>query len=389
MRKKIGKVLVLAMAGLSLCLTSSAAADSQNGKKTFQMEDEYAAQWKKQKAETSDKTIVWKMSDTWGGTKVHDLTVHFAEAVEAASGGRLKIKVFTTGSIAGAFELFDTVSKGVLDAGHSWPGYWKGKSEAFVLFASVPFGMDHESFNIWWYQAGGRQLMDELYGKFGLKPFIAGDAGQELGLFSNKPASKMEDFKGMKARTAGWYMDILNQLGVAVTPLPGSEIYLGLERGVIDAAEFSAPSITYPMGFHEVSKYVIEPGVHQPGDVFDIFINQKSWDKLPQDLKHIVRTCAMETHLWSYTWFQYHNIEALELLKEAGVEFIKMDEKTRITFRKQTKQYIDGLKEKYPDVKKIRNSQEKFLEDFAFWRELRGGVSPWPYEDYVEGKHYE
>jgi TRAP-type mannitol/chloroaromatic compound transport system substrate-binding protein len=97
----------------------------------------------------------------------------------------------------------------------------------------------------------------------------------------------------------------------------------------------------------------------------------------------------METHLWSYTWFQYHNIEALELLKEAGVEFIKMDEKTRITFRKQTKQYIDGLKEKYPDVKKIRNSQEKFLEDFAFWRELRGGVSPWPYEDYVEGKHYE
>jgi TRAP-type mannitol/chloroaromatic compound transport system substrate-binding protein len=376
----------LAVACLALGGAGQAAAASKH---QLKMEDTYAKEWKQQKAQASDQQIVWKMSDTWGGTKVHDLTLHFAQAVEAASGGRLKIKVFPTGAICGAFELFDTVAKGTLDAGHSWPGYWKGKNEAFVLFASVPFGMDFESFNIWWLEGGGRQLMNELYGKFGLKPFICGDAGQELGLFSSKAASKMEDFKGMRARTAGWYMDILNELDVAVTPLPGSEIYLGLERGVIDAAEFSAPSITYPMGFHEVAKFVIEPGVHQPGDVFDLFINEKSWQELPQDLKNIVQICAMETHLWSYSWFQYHNIEALERLREAGVEFVKMDQATRIEFRKQTQKYLEQLKAKYPDVKKILNSQEQFLKDFAFWRELRGGVSPWPYEDYVEGKHFE
>ncbi|MGA9261858.1 MAG: TRAP transporter substrate-binding protein DctP, partial [Desulfobacterales bacterium] len=59
----------------------------------------------------------------------------------------------------------------------------------------------------------------------------------------------MADFKGMRVRTPGLYMDILNNLGASVSPLPGGEIYLALERGVIDAAEFSAPAIDYPMGF--------------------------------------------------------------------------------------------------------------------------------------------
>ena len=52
-------------------------------------------------------------------------------------------------------------------------------------------------------------------------------------------------------------MDILNKLGASVSPLPGGEVYLALERGVIDAAEYSTPAMNYPMGFDEITKYVI------------------------------------------------------------------------------------------------------------------------------------
>ncbi len=385
--RKFGVLVAIAVA-VAFTLTM-ATGEVWAAKKKYQlnMKDRELAAWKKQKHETSKKVIRWKMSDPWGGLKLHDVSLHFAEAVKAASGGRLQIKVFPTGAVCGAFELFDTVAKGTLDVGHAWPGYWKGKNEAFVLFASVPFGMDAESFAIWYYQGEGEKLHNELYGKFGLKPFICGDAGQELGLYSKKPARKMEDFKGIKVRTVGWYMDILGKLGVSVTPLPGSEVYLALERGVVDSAEFSAPSITYPMGFHEVAKFVIEPGVHQPGTVTDIFINKKSWDKLPQDLKNIVQICAAETHQWATTWFQYYNIQAIQELLKAGVTFVKMDDATLNDFRKKTKEYLDELKAKYPDVKKILESQERFLKDFAAWREIRSGVAPWPYEDYIKGKH--
>jgi TRAP-type mannitol/chloroaromatic compound transport system substrate-binding protein len=228
-------------------------------------------------------------------------------------------------------------------------------------------------------------MMQELYGQFGLYALPGGQLGQEMGLFSNKKASKMEDFKGMRVRTVGWYMDILNKLGASVSPLPGGEVYLALERGVIDAAEFSSPAMNYPMGFDEITKYVIQPGVHQPGIQCALFFNMDAWNKLPDDLKWIVKIAAAETNAWSYNWINALNSEAINKFKEK-VEFVKMDQAAIIEFRKVTKTYVDELKAKNPDVKKVLDSQEAFTEEFSVWRDARSGTANWPYETFIGGK---
>jgi len=338
---------------------------------------------------TSDEKIRWKMVMPWSkGLLFYDIAVHFADSVRLASAGRLDIKPFSAGELVPAMQSFDAVSQGAAQVGHDWPGYWKGKDEAFVAFASVPFGLDAEGYNIWLYERGGLEMMQEIYGKFNLFALPGGQCGQEMGLFSNIKATKMEDFKGMRLRTPGWFMDIMNNLGASVTPLPGGEVYLALERGVIDAAEFSSPAINYPMGFDEITKYVIEPGVHQPGIQCGLFFNQDAYNKLPEDLKWIIDICAKETQLWSYNWINNLNAKAIRLFKK-NVEFVEMDEATRIEFRKTTKTYIDSLKAKYPDVKKVMDSQEAFTEDYADWRKVRGGVANWPYETYINGKTFE
>lgn len=338
---------------------------------------------------TSKDKIRWKMVMPWSkGLLFYDMAQHFADSVKLASGGRLDIKVFSAGELVGAMETFDAVSKGSAQVGHDWPGYWKGKNEAFVAFASVPFGLDAEGYNIWLYERGGLEQMQALYGKYNLHVLPGGQGGQEMGLFSNKKATKMEDFKGMRLRTPGWYMDIMNNLGASVSPLPGGEVYLALERGVIDAAEFSSPAINYPMGFDEITKYVIQPGVHQPGIQCGLFFNKDAYEKLPQDLKWIIDICAKETQLWSYNWINSLNAEAIRKFKEK-VEFVKMDKETLIAFRKTTKTYLDEVKAKHPDVKKVLDSQEAFIDEYAIWRDVRGGASPWPYEDYISGKMYE
>lgn len=334
----------------------------------------------------STEKIRWKMVMPWSkGLLFYDIAAHFADSVRLASAGRLDIKPFSAGELVPAMQSFDAVAKGSAQVGHDWPGYWKGKNEAFVAFASVPFGLDAEGYNIWLYEKGGLQQMQDLYGQFGLYALPGGQAGQEMGLFSNKRATKMEDFKGMRVRTPGWFMDIMNNLGASVSPLPGGEVYLALERGVIDAAEFSSPAINYPMGFDEITKYVIQPGVHQPGIQCALFFNQKAWDKLPEDLKWIVKIAAAETQAWSYNWINALNAEAINKFTEK-VELVKMDIETLIEFRKTTKTYLDGVKEKYPDVKKALDSQEAFLEEYSVWREARSGATPWPYETYISGK---
>jgi TRAP-type mannitol/chloroaromatic compound transport system substrate-binding protein len=384
--KKIARLVLASMVVVSFLAVSMSVGFAQAPKKEEKFgADQRAVEWKNKKWETSQKKITWRMSDPWGGLLFHDFAIHFADSVRAASGGRLDIKVFQSGAIVPAMETFEAVSKGTLDIGHAWAGYWKGKNEAFVLFASVPFGLDYEGYNIWYYERGGKQMLDDLYAPYNMVGFFCGNSGQELGLYSNKKATKMDDFKGMKVRTVGWYMDILNNLGASVTPLPGSEIYLALERGVIDSAEFSSPSINMPQGFHEITKYVIEPGVHQPSCQTDVFINKDRWNELPDDLKAIVEICAKETQLWSYGWIEQLNVKALEEMKKK-VEYVQMDDATLIEFARVSHDYLEQLKTKNADVKKILDSQELFMKDYAPWREMRGRVTPWPYEDYIKGK---
>jgi len=335
---------------------------------------------------TSTENIKWKMVMPWSkGQLFYDMAVHFADSVRLASAGRLDIKPFSAGELVPDNQTFDAVSAGSVQMAHGSPLYWKGKNEAFVAFASVPFGLDAEGYNIWLYEKGGLELLQKLYAKFGIFALPAGQTGQEMGLFSNIKATKMSDFKGMRIRTPGWYMDIMNQLGASVSPLPGGEVYLALERGVIDAAEYSTPAINYPMGFDEITKYVIQPGVHQPAFQCDVIFNQKAYDALPQDLKWILDICAKETQLWSYNWINSLNADAMTMFKK-NVEIIKMDKETIIEFRKVTKTYMDSVKAKYPDVKEALDSQEKFIEEYSIWRDARGGVSPWPYETFIQGK---
>ena len=382
MKKALSIVVTLLVAVVFICGTAHAKREKFG-------EDPRSKVAKRVKFETSDEKIRWKMVMPWSkGLLFYDIASHFADSVRLASAGRLDIKPFSAGELVPAMQSFDAVSTGAAQVGHDWPGYWKGKNEAFVALASVPFGLDAELYNIWLYERGGVEMMQEIYGQFNLFALPGGQCGQEMGLSSNKRATKMEDFKGMRIRTPGWFMDIMNNLGASVSPLPGGEVYLALERGVIDAAEFSSPAINYPMGFDDITNYAIQPGVHQPGIQCALFFNKDAYEKLPEDLKWIIDICAKETQLWSYSWINNLNAKAIELFQQ-NMEFVHMDKETLIEFRKTTKEYMDSVKAKFPDAKKILDSQDQLIKDYEGWRKARGGATPWPYETYISGQIHE
>lgn len=351
--------------------------------------DDRIEQVKRLKVKTSDEKHRWKMVLPWSkGLLFYDMAVHFCDTVRLASGGRLTIKAYSAGELVPAMEIFDAVSKGSFDAGHDWPGYWKGKNEAFIAFGSVPYGLDAELYNIWLYERGGLKEMQDLYGQYNLFALPGGQAGQEMGLNSNKRASKMEDFKGLKVRTWGWYLDILNELGASGVATPGGEVYLSLQTGVLDAAEFSSPAVNWPMGFDEVTDYIIQPGVHQPACQFAFFFNKDSYDKLGDDLKWILDTAAKETQLWSYSWLNNLNAEAIRRFKEKS-EIVMMDEGAIVDFAKTTQDYLEKVKNRCPDCKRLLESQEALKKDFADWRSARSGVTPWPLDEVTKGKLHE
>ena len=264
---------------------------------------------------------VFKMQSTWtAGDYHHQNPTKFVEIVQKASGGRIKIDLSATGAIVPAFEVLDAVNKGILDMGHAWAGYWFGKHPAATLFSSVaggPFGMDSWDLLGWYYLGGGKELYKDLYQKelkLNVEVFVAsGETCEPQGWF-RKPIKTVKDFKGIKFRAGGMAAEVFKTLGMTVVILPGGEIVPALQRGVIDAGEFSEPSSDMAMGFQDVAKYYYLPGMHQPTGFMEILINKSKWDPLPADIKAIIEYACMATQTWWDGAIKLQNSKDLETL---------------------------------------------------------------------------
>ena len=239
----------------------------------------------------SQSPIVIKMQGSWGATDIfNEMAQEFVTRVNEMSGGRLRVDYLVGGAVVKPFEVMDAVSKGVLDAGHTVPVYWYGKSKVASLFGSGPInGCDAQQTIAWIYRGGGLDLYKELLQKLNLNVvgfFALPMPTQPLGWFK-KPITDAKQLKGLKYRTVGLAADLFQQMGSKVTQLPGGEIIPALERGVIDAFEFNNPTSDSRFGAQDVIKNYEMGSFHQAMEFFEIIINKKKWDSMGKDLQAI------------------------------------------------------------------------------------------------------
>ena len=254
----------------------------------------------------SQSPIVIKMQGAWSATDIlNEFAMEFVNRVNAMSGGRLKVDYLVAGSVVKPFEVTDAVSKGVLDAGHTVPVYWYGKSKVASLFGSGPInGMDSFQTLSWIYRGGGLDLYHELLQKLKLNyvGFFANPMPtQPLGWFK-KPITNAKQLKGLKYRTVGLAADLFQEMGAKVTQLPGGEIIPALERGVIDAFEFNNPTSDSRFGAQDVIKNYELGSFHQAMEFFEIILNKRVWDSMPKDLQAIWQygvEAASQSNYWT------------------------------------------------------------------------------------------
>jgi TRAP-type mannitol/chloroaromatic compound transport system substrate-binding protein len=240
--------------------------------------------------------IVLKMQGAWGAKDIfNEMAEEYVKRVNDMAGGRLRIDYLVAGAVVKPFEVMDAVNKGVLDAGHHVPVYWYGKSKVASLFGSGPInGSDAPQMLAWIHRGGGMDLYNELLKKLNLDIvgyFAMPMPTQPLGWFK-KPLAGADELKGLKYRTVGLAADLMQELGVRVTQLPGGEIVPAMDRGVIDAFEFNNPTSDRRFGAQDVAKNYMMGSFHQAMEFFEIIFNKKKHDALPADLKAILRHAA-------------------------------------------------------------------------------------------------
>lgn len=308
----------------------------------------------------------WKMATLAPITSnfVQRIGVKFAKHAEALTDGRVKIEVFPAGVLAPAFEVYQAVQDGRADVGSNYPGYLVRQHPVTSLFSAHAGGHGADSFLTWLYQGGGEKLYQEfMREKFGLHILVAGSGPSEVELHSKKPITKPEDLKGLRIRATGAGSDVYTALGAATVTVPGSEVYPMLERGAIDATEWSTPSENLAVGLHEISDYILMPGMHQPSFVFDFCIKADKWDALSQDIRGKLEAAAKITTFESFHEYVIADLAAMEKWAAAGRKVTELDQSYIDAFRKVgyewAKKHADGGDQW---MKRVMDSYYGFLD---------------------------
>jgi TRAP-type mannitol/chloroaromatic compound transport system substrate-binding protein len=238
-------------------------------------------------ATAADFTFKIQSSDP-AGDKNYQVQQEWAERVETLSGGRLDIELLPVGSVVKHTETLDAIKMGILDGHITATGYFSGKDPAFGLIGNTVGAWSSTQQLLQFINyGGGYELMTELYAPYGVK-FVGGSTTGVESFVSKVPLDGVDDLKGLKLRAPeGLVQQVFAAAGAAPVNLPGSEVFTGLSKGVIDAADYTVFSTNQKAGMNDVAPHPVQPGFHSL-PLIDISVSQKKWDKLPEDLQEIL-----------------------------------------------------------------------------------------------------
>lgn len=226
----------------------------------------------------------------------------FAEMVEEKTGGRIQIEVYYGGELGDEKSVIEQVQFGGIDFTRvSLSSLAEFSTSLNVL--QLPY-LYQDADHMWRVLDGeiGDMFLESVRdsGMTGLAWF---DAGARNFYNSVREIHCIEDMRGLKIRVqeSGLMVDMIKALGAVPVPMTYSEVYTGLQTGMIDGAENNWSSYESTKHY-QLSRYlVVDEHTRVPEMVL---ISNVTLQKLSAEDKKIVQECAkqaavIERKLWA------------------------------------------------------------------------------------------
>lgn len=314
----------------------------------------------------------WRVSSAFGThlPALGDNLVEVADRLRVASGGRIDWTVDDPGEVVPAFAIVDAVRAGKIEAGYTWLGYDQGKLPASVLFGAVPFGMTPWEYSAWWVGGGGRSLARDFYRPLGVEPIHCGLIGPETAGWFRRPIESVADLQGLQIRFAGLGGRVLQRLGASVTMMPGGEIFQALEKGAIDATEFSLPAVDARLGLDRVARYNYFPGWHQPFTAFHLVVHLPTWQALPEATRALIELACEAGVQRNLALAEASQGRVLADFAARGIETRRLPNELLAAIEEATREVLAEQAEADDDFARILAAQRRFRAEYARWRDL-------------------
>jgi len=323
----------------------------------------------------AQERVRWSMQSTFGSQLpvLGTSGVQFTKDIATLTNDRFTIRFEEPGALVPALECFDAASKGSVEACWTTPGYHTGKlGSAVAYFTSVPFGPGFGEYQAWKRFGNGDKLRRELYEPHGVIAFDSLCIGPETAGWFRREIPNVEALKGLKMRFFGLGALVMEKLGVSTQLLAGADIYPALERGVIDATEFSMPIMDIQFGFHQIAKFNYFPGWHQMTSCSEILMNRAAFDKLPASYQKLIEVTANSSVTLTFAQTEADNAPAmLKMQDEHGVQVRRYSDEDLAAFEKAWNEVVAEESAKDPLFKKVAEDYQAFREQYRIWGEAQ------------------
>lgn len=170
-------------------------------------------------------------------------------------------------------------------------------------------------------KAGYMDILDKAHERINIK--VIGRTATDSGfyIFSKEPIRRLADFKGVKIRSHSGYDPLFKQVGAVPVGMAISEIYSGLEQGVVRAAPY--PLYVYDMGLHAVTKYVLADAFWSSHTTLT-FMNRKKFASLPAELQKLIMDKQLEVEKAMPAVLNEMKAKERAKLEKAGMTFVNL-----------------------------------------------------------------
>ena len=177
----------------------------------------------------------------------------------------------------------------------------------------------------------GKAMLAKLEDK-GIRGLAYWDNGFKV-MSANSPLLTPDDFLGLKMRIQSSKVleAEMNALGAIPQVMAFSEVYQGLQTGVVDGTE-NPPSNMYTQKMNEVQKHATLSNHGYLG--YAVIVNKEFWDGLPEDVRGQLEKAMAESTVYANGIAQEENEKALQAMKDAGTtEFHEMTDEEKAAWK--------------------------------------------------------
>lgn len=319
---------------------------------------------------TQSTRVNWRVPVAFGTNlpALGDNILYVRGALQQSTEDRVSLQVFEPGMLMPAFSITESVRDGKVEAGYTWLGYDQGRISATPLISAVPFGMEPWEFAAWYYEDEGKQLTTDLYASHNIQPILCGLIGPETAGWFRSEIKSLDDIKGLKIRFAGLGGKVLQKLGASVTLIPGGEIFQALEKGAIDATEYSMPAVDQMLGFDRVAKFNYFPGWHQTFTAAHLVVNTAIWQSLSDADRSLIETTCTAGVLRNLARGEALQGAVMQGFPDKGVTPVKFPKEILRELQLVTNEVLQEEAEKDSDFAKIWTSQKRFQGNYQHWK---------------------